>query len=217
MICAARPFSCSALRGALEALFGAGSTNDLLALAEAEACLLDAKRLPELRQARVEILDLRSARSVSSPSERRCQSSCRSSESCSISRMYLMRCHARLKRRVAMRHSRRGVAEHLTRSRARRCRSSSMPEVVRELVEDGDPDLLAELSGIGKRFLERQPIDRDRVGRQACDVAPLRQRDAVVEAEEIGVVGVLVLDDHRDVLGAPAARCGGSSSSAART
>ena len=58
MICAARPFSCLALRGALEALFRAGTANDLLALAEAEAGLLRPKCLPQLLQTRVEILDL---------------------------------------------------------------------------------------------------------------------------------------------------------------
>ena len=58
MICAASPFSCLALRGALETLFRAGTANDLLALAEAEAGLLRAKCLPQLLQPRVEILDL---------------------------------------------------------------------------------------------------------------------------------------------------------------
>ena len=58
MICAGRPFSCFELRGALEALFGAGATDDLFALAEAESCLLDAKRLPETLETLVELLDL---------------------------------------------------------------------------------------------------------------------------------------------------------------
>ena len=60
MICAGRPFSCFAagLRGALEALFSARATDDLLALAEAETGLLDAKRLPEGLQSFVEFLDL---------------------------------------------------------------------------------------------------------------------------------------------------------------
>jgi hypothetical protein len=58
MICAARPFSCLSLRGALEALFRAGTPNDLLAFAEAETGLLRAKCLPQLLQTRVEILDL---------------------------------------------------------------------------------------------------------------------------------------------------------------
>jgi hypothetical protein len=58
MICAASRFSCLSLRGALEALFRAGTSNDLLALAEAETGLLRPKCLPKLLQARVEILDL---------------------------------------------------------------------------------------------------------------------------------------------------------------
>jgi hypothetical protein len=60
MICAGRPFSCFAagLRGALEALFGARATHDLLALSEAETGLLDAKRLPERLQSLVELLEL---------------------------------------------------------------------------------------------------------------------------------------------------------------
>jgi hypothetical protein len=58
MICAGRAFSCFCLRRALEALFGACATDDLLALAEAEPGLLDAKRLPQHLQAIVELLDL---------------------------------------------------------------------------------------------------------------------------------------------------------------
>ncbi len=58
MICAGRPNSCSTLRCALEALFGAGATDDLLALAEAQAGLLDTERLPEGLETLVEILDL---------------------------------------------------------------------------------------------------------------------------------------------------------------
>ncbi len=46
------------LRRALEALFGACAADDLLALAEAKAGLLGTKRLPELLQTGVEILDL---------------------------------------------------------------------------------------------------------------------------------------------------------------
>ena len=58
MICVGRPFSCFELRGALEALFRASAPDNLLALAEAEPGLLDAKRLPELLQTFVELLDL---------------------------------------------------------------------------------------------------------------------------------------------------------------
>ena len=46
------------LRGALEALFGARAADDLLALPEAETCLLDTKRLPEALQSLVELLEL---------------------------------------------------------------------------------------------------------------------------------------------------------------
>jgi hypothetical protein len=59
MICVCRPFSClGVLRGALEALFGAGAADDLLALAEAKAGLLDAERLPERLETLVELLEL---------------------------------------------------------------------------------------------------------------------------------------------------------------
>ena len=58
MICAASPFSCLSLRGALETLFRAGTSNDLLALAESETGLLSPKCLPQLLQTHVEILDL---------------------------------------------------------------------------------------------------------------------------------------------------------------
>ena len=59
MICAGRALSpASRLRCALESLFGAGATYDLLALAEAQAGLLDAKRLPEGLEALVELLEL---------------------------------------------------------------------------------------------------------------------------------------------------------------
>jgi hypothetical protein len=58
MICAGRPFSCFELRCALETLFGAGTPDDLFALAEAEAGLFRAERLPELLETCVELLDL---------------------------------------------------------------------------------------------------------------------------------------------------------------
>src|SRR5439155_13774652 len=65
------------------------------------------------------------------------------------------------------------------------------PEVVRELVEDGDPDLSLELLRIGERLLERKPVDRH-----------LRRQVglALEQAEEVGIVMVLVLHDHCDVL-----------------
>src|SRR4026209_914065 len=71
-------------------------------------------------------------------------------------------------------------------------------EVVRQLVENGDPDLLAQLLGVREALLERDPVDRDRVGEEAALVSALRQRHAMVEAEEIGILGVLVLDDGRE-------------------
>ncbi len=46
------------LRGALEPLFGAGPANDLFALAEPEAGLLQTEGLPEVLEACVELLDL---------------------------------------------------------------------------------------------------------------------------------------------------------------
>ena len=69
-----------------------------------------------------------------------------------------------------------------------------------ELVEDGDADLLAELPRLGKVLRERQVVDRDRVRLERRLNAPLGQRHAVVEAEEIGILRVLVLDDDGDVL-----------------
>src|SRR5512145_1547091 len=73
------------------------------------------------------------------------------------------------------------------------------PEVVAELVENGDADLRAKLVRIGERLLERDPVDRDLVGERAGHVLSLRERYAVVQAEEVRVLRVLLLDDHRDV------------------
>src|SRR5687767_5934672 len=74
------------------------------------------------------------------------------------------------------------------------------PEVVRELVQNRDADLLAQVVRVREALLERDPVDRDLVGELTGHVAALRERNAVVEAEEVGVVRVLVLDDDRDVL-----------------
>ena len=60
-------------------------------------------------------------------------------------------------------------------------------------------DLVAELVGIREGLLERDPIDRDRVRWHPGHVAALGERNAVVQAEEIGVLGVLGLDDDRHV------------------
>src|SRR5207302_1605518 len=65
------------------------------------------------------------------------------------------------------------------------------PEVVPELVEDGDPDLAFQLGRVAKRLLERAAVDRDRVRAVVA---------ALVEPEEVRVVGVLILDDDGDVL-----------------
>ena len=64
-----------------------------------------------------------------------------------------------------------------------------------------------ELERVRERVLERQPVDRD-LRRQV--------RLLLEEPEQVGVVGVLVLDDDRDVL-EPRASSGGSESSARRT
>src|SRR3954449_6069142 len=72
-------------------------------------------------------------------------------------------------------------------------------EVVRELVEDGDPDLLLELGGIGKRLDEREAEDADPVRERAGPVAALGQRHPLVEAEEVGIVRMLVLDRQLEV------------------
>ena len=65
------------------------------------------------------------------------------------------------------------------------------PEVVADLVEDGDPDLLLEQTRIGERLLEREAVDRD-----------LRRQVGILaeQPEQVGVVGMLVLDHDGDVL-----------------
>src|SRR5256885_13485756 len=65
------------------------------------------------------------------------------------------------------------------------------PEVVPELVKHGDADLAFQLDGVVKRLLERTAVDRDRVRAVVA---------ALVEAEKVGVVRVLVFDDDGDVL-----------------
>jgi hypothetical protein len=74
---------------------------------------------------------------------------------------------------------------------------------VRELVQDGDPDLLAQLLGVLEALLERDTVDRDLVGEEPAHVPAFGERYAVIEAEEIGILGVLVLDDDGDVLERP--------------
>jgi hypothetical protein len=62
---------------------------------------------------------------------------------------------------------------------------------VPELVEDGDPDLAFQLGWVAKRLLERAAVDRHRVRA----VVP-----ALVQAEQVRVVRVLLVDDDGDVL-----------------
>src|SRR4051794_36489990 len=69
------------------------------------------------------------------------------------------------------------------------------PEIVRQLVENGDPDLLLELGRIVAELLDqRHAVDRDLVGHVL---------GRLPEPEQVGVLGVLVLDDDRHVLEAP--------------
>src|SRR5436305_7335393 len=65
------------------------------------------------------------------------------------------------------------------------------PEVVGELVQDGDPDLLLELLRVGERRHERPPEDRDLVGHVVRRLP---------QPEQVRVVRVLLLDHDRDVL-----------------
>jgi hypothetical protein len=59
-------------------------------------------------------------------------------------------------------------------------------------VEDGDPDLPLELLRVvSEVLLERPAVDRD-LGRQV--------RHLLEEPEDVGLVQVLLLDDHRDIL-----------------
>jgi hypothetical protein len=73
------------------------------------------------------------------------------------------------------------------------------PEIVGELVENGDTYLLSELLGIGKSLLERDSIDRDLVREQPALVTPLGERHPVIKAKEVGVLGILVLHDDCNV------------------
>ena len=83
-------------------------------------------------------------------------------------------------------------------------------EVVRELVDDREPDFLGEVVGIGEVVLEREPEEGDLVRRRDPIGAPLRPRDAFVQPVE-GVVRAevvvaplgrrgIVLDDDRDLV-----------------
>ena len=61
---------------------------------------------------------------------------------------------------------------------------------MRKLVQDGDPDLALELVRVRKSIDERASVDRD-LGRQVFRL--------LEEAEDVGLVGVFVLDHDRDV------------------
>ena len=68
-----------------------------------------------------------------------------------------------------------------------------------ELGEHGDADLVAKFRLLGKISLQRQAIDRDPVRQVAGVGAALRQRHALEQAIQVGVVGVLRLDDDGNV------------------
>ena len=54
-------------------------------------------------------------------------------------------------------------------------------------------------AGIGERLDEREPEDADPVGQRPRPVAPLGERHALVEPEEVGVLGMLVLDRDLEI------------------
>ena len=85
-----------------------------------------------------------------------------------------------------------------------------------ELVEHGDADLLAQLVHVGEVGLQRQPVDRDPVRQLAGLGPPSVSGMPVEEAVEVGLLGVLVLDDDRDVPQG-GREVGGRLSSASRT
>ena len=78
---------------------------------------------------------------------------------------------------------------------------------MRQLVEDGDADLVLELGRVLERLDERQSVDRH-LGRQ--------KRLRLEQPEEVGILRVLVLDDDGDVL-KRGGELGRSASSARRT
>src|SRR3954466_6942605 len=74
-------------------------------------------------------------------------------------------------------------------------------EVVRDLVDDGDRDLLDDLVLGLADVTDRQPVDHDPVGqRPAVLPAALGQRVALVQPEQVRLVGVAVLDEDDDVV-----------------
>src|SRR4051812_45007542 len=65
------------------------------------------------------------------------------------------------------------------------------PEIVRELVQDGDPDLVLELGRILEGLDQRHPVDRHLRG---------QVRLLLEQSEEVRLLGVLLLDDDGDIL-----------------
>ena len=68
-----------------------------------------------------------------------------------------------------------------------------------ELEDEIRKTVLHELGRVGKRLDQRHAEDADAVGKRAGPVASLRQRHALVQAEEVGIVRVLVLDGDIEV------------------
>ncbi len=141
------------LRGALEALFRARAANDVLSLAETQACLLASKNLPELGEPGIDVLELglstviepiREAMPELLPLLRECFDL--SVDLCDGHVVYNGLLDGDIPAAVAPETSL--VAELGDAVLVE-------PEVVRELVEDGHPDLLLELPRVGKAVLER--------------------------------------------------------------
>ena len=73
-------------------------------------------------------------------------------------------------------------------------------EVMGDLVHDGDADLLDQLGLVAADVAQRQPVQRDDIGKdEPAVVLPLGQWNALVEPQQV-LIGVLVLGDDGDVL-----------------
>src|SRR5512133_25889 len=72
-------------------------------------------------------------------------------------------------------------------------------EVVRELVENGDTDLAAQLGGVGERGLERAAVDHD-LRRKRARRHRLAAGIPGEDAEDLRALRVFVLDDDGHVL-----------------